>query len=242
MVIAILLTPILATMQGLDVDTPDSSFAPNWPVMAVYGLWFTFGWWLFRHPSWLQIAAKRWRSLLVLGLLASLVGAGLAAVRVTAGPWATAHADVLRWAASFATSLTMTLSVAGWTGLFVARFDRPSRRSRYVADASYFVYIVHLPVVVALQVWWVHAALPWWIQVPLINAITLGVLLSRTAFGRGAPPPRLGRSALPRFAVSQSATQTPRAALPARARGVGVGPHAVNHDRRVAASSTTTSQ
>ena len=103
-VIAILLTPILATMQGLDVDTPDSSFAPNWPVMAVYGLWFTFGWWLFRHPSWLQIAAQRWRSLLVLGLLASLVGASLAAVRVTAGPWATAHADALRWAASFATS------------------------------------------------------------------------------------------------------------------------------------------
>ena len=176
-VVAILLTPILATMQGLDVDTPDSSFAPNWSVMAVYGLWFTFGWWLFRHPFWLQVAAQRWRSLLVLGLLASLVGASLAAVRVTAGPWATAHADALRWLASLATSLTMTLSVAGWTGLFVARVDRPSRRSRYVADASYFVYIAHLPVVVALQVWWVHAGLPWWIQVPLINAITLAVLL-----------------------------------------------------------------
>ena len=111
----------------------------------------------------------------------------------------------------------MTLSVAGWTGLFVARFDRPSRRSRYVADASYFVYIAHLPVVVALQVWWAHAALPWWIQVPLINAITLAVLLIAYRFWpRGDPAARaLSAPALRGVAVSDA--DTPR-------RSTGAGP------------------
>ena len=190
-VAALVLTPFLAMMDGLDVDTPDRSFAWNLPVMAVFGLWFAFGWWLFRHQSWLQVAARRWRAVLMLGVLTSLVGSGLAAIRVIAGPWATAHADVLRWAASFATSLTMTLSVTGWTGLFVARGDRSSRPVRYLADARYFVYIAHLPVVVALQVWWVHAALPWWIQVPFVNAVTLAVLLAayrRLVRFRGSAP------------------------------------------------------
>jgi hypothetical protein len=79
------------------------------------------------------------------------------------------RAFALRWATSFGTSLTMMVSVFGWMGCFVRFFNRPSARARYVADASHWIYVTHLPLVVALQVWWVHSGMPWWIQVPLVN-------------------------------------------------------------------------
>jgi glucan biosynthesis protein C len=39
------------------------------------------------------------------------------------------------------------------------------------------VYIVHLPVVAGLQVALAGTGLPWWIQIPLITAVTLIVTL-----------------------------------------------------------------
>ena len=72
----------------------------------------------------------------------------------------------------------MMLSVIGWTGGFVRWFAQPSPAIRYVADASYWIYIVHLPVVVALQVWLVRLAWPAWVQVPLVVAATVILLLA----------------------------------------------------------------
>jgi len=76
------------------------------------------------------------------------------------------------------TSLTMMLSVFGWLGLFVRFFNQPSARIRYVADASYWIYVTHLPLVVVLQIWWADSGMPWWIQMPLVNVVAFAVLLA----------------------------------------------------------------
>jgi peptidoglycan/LPS O-acetylase OafA/YrhL len=66
--------------------------------------------------------------------------------------------------------------VAGVLGLFVDRCPGASRIWRYLADASYWVYLAHLPTVVALQVavgrWPVH----WSLKYPLIVAVAVPVL------------------------------------------------------------------
>lgn len=178
LLLAALVTPVLAMMTGTDIDTPDRTLAWSMPVMTLYTFFFTLGWWLYRNADLLNVFARRWWLLLVAGLVVSLVASAGVGVRIAGGPWVLAHAIEMRWATSFGTSLTMVLSVFGWLGCFVRFFHQPSARIRYVADASYWVYVTHLPLVVALQIWWADSGMPWWVQVPLVNVVTLAVLLA----------------------------------------------------------------
>jgi peptidoglycan/LPS O-acetylase OafA/YrhL len=49
---------------------------------------------------------------------------------------------------------------------------------RYLADSSYWIYLVHLPLVVALQVWVSQWPLAWQVKYPLILAIAIPILLA----------------------------------------------------------------
>jgi glucan biosynthesis protein C len=178
LLLAVIATPLLAQMRGMDIDTPDRSFAWHLPVMALYGLFYCLGWWLHRHADLLGGLARRWMFFVILGLVASAFASTGVAIRYAMPPALAGYGDALRWAASFATSLTMAASVLGWIGASVDVCRGPSRASRYLADASYFIYIAHLPVVVGLQVWLAPADLPWWIHVPFVNVVTVGVLLA----------------------------------------------------------------
>ncbi len=170
-------TPMLAMMRGPGVDTPDQSLSWNLPVLALYGCYFTLGWWLHRHTDLLQLLACRWKSLLTLGIVVSLPASISVAVQYGGDPWVTKHAVAVKWVASLATSVTMAMSVFGWLGCFVRYFSQPSEKIRYFADASYWIYIAHLPLVVGLQISMANWQLPWWVQLPLLNEVAFAILL-----------------------------------------------------------------
>jgi glucan biosynthesis protein C len=78
----------------------------------------------------------------------------------------------------------LSLTMATWyfnlapIGLALTRFSNPSPRTRYLADASYWSYIVHLPLVCVLQVWVADWNLHWSLKFPLILSIAFAVLLA----------------------------------------------------------------
>ena len=59
-------------------------------------------------------------------------------------------------------------AIASWAwtlallGLALRYLNGYSATRRYLSDASYWIYLVHLPLVMALQVWTSRLALPWW--------------------------------------------------------------------------------
>ena len=57
-------------------------------------------------------------------------------------------------------------------GAAVRFLDRPSAFWRYLADASFFVYIIHLPIVYALQTWMIRWPLHWSVKYALIVTLT----------------------------------------------------------------------
>ena len=64
----------------------------------------------------------------------------------------------------------------GFLGLFL-RFRRSESPAwRYIADSSYWLYIVHIPLVVSLQVWVAHWPVHWSVKFPLINVIAFPLL------------------------------------------------------------------
>ena len=173
-VLAATTTPMLMLMDSWSVDTPKSSILPYLPTTLLYGFQFGVGWLLHRQPNLLERLAKYWRGNLLLGALLVLpTGAGVDWLRqwgwLPSGP-------ALRWSYEALYALMMWSFVLGFLGLFV-RFRRsPSPRWRYVADASYWVYLVHLPLVVSLQVLVGRWPASWVWKYPLILLVALPLL------------------------------------------------------------------
>lgn len=75
-------------------------------------------------------------------------------------------------------SLMMWLLVFGSIGCFQAIFHAHSEAWRYVADSSYWIYLLHLPLVAYLQVWMASWTWPALVKVPLLLAIAFVILFA----------------------------------------------------------------
>jgi glucan biosynthesis protein C len=135
--------PAWLGLQG--VPTPDQSLVTNLPAVVGFGTAFGFGWLLHRQIDLIRILERRWllNLMLAIGLMAaSFVLANMPQPR----PGATTLADATCYALA---TWTTTFAVIGVALRFLSGF---SATRRYVADASYWLYLIHLPIVMALQV------------------------------------------------------------------------------------------
>jgi peptidoglycan/LPS O-acetylase OafA/YrhL len=143
---AFALTP--SWLPWFGVTTPDSSLIPNPIALTQFGAAFGFGWLLRRQADLLQVIAQRWA--MHLGLAVLFIGGQLAwmGVHPMLHPAAT-DLERLGLAAYYAVGAwTATLAAIGLALRFLSD-ESPARR--YIADSSYWVYLVHLPIVMALQ-------------------------------------------------------------------------------------------
>ncbi|MEE2691842.1 MAG: acyltransferase family protein [Pseudomonadota bacterium] len=151
------------------VPTPDTGLVPNRPALIAYGVAFGFGWLLQRQPRLLETLQKRWalNLALAIALTAGLIAyAGLAPV-LTPAPqdWKKAA-----YAAVYGSAVwTWTFGLVGAAMRFLSA---PNPAIRYAADASYWVYIVHVPVVMALQVLAFGVDAPWTVKFPAVLLLT----------------------------------------------------------------------
>lgn len=174
---AILAVPTAAAlwqMRYWGMDTPDQSLWPHVPVLAIYGGFFVLGWMVSRRRESMsrlsRLTPMRW----------VLAGVGVVAIlwlgafeRDPAHPrYVVAH---VAYALSYA--LTMWSLVFLCIGLFQRYCSRPNRFIRYVADSSYWMYLIHLPVVIWLQVAVAEWPLPWSLKLGLITGTTIGIAL-----------------------------------------------------------------
>jgi glucan biosynthesis protein C len=150
--IALHLDPAWVGMQG--VPTPDQSLITNLQAVVGFGTAFGFGWLLHRQIDLIRILERRW--LLNLLLAVGLIAASFALANV---PRPRSDAIRLADAGSYALAIwTTTFAVIGvalrfWSGFSATR--------RYVADASYWLYLIHLPIMMALQVTVSSLDWPW---------------------------------------------------------------------------------
>lgn len=161
-------------MRFWGMDTPDQGLRPNVPVLFIYGGFFVLGWLLSRQrdliPRFARLTPQRW----------ILAGLGIAAIlllgeieRDPGHPYYTAaHAA---YAASYA--LTMWSLVFLTIGVFKKLCPRPNAAVRYVADSSYWMYLVHLPIVIWLQVAVAEWPWHWSLKLAFISSVTVAISL-----------------------------------------------------------------
>ena len=167
----------LVLSQGSDmwlgIRTPDQSLVPEAPALFVYGLTFTFGWVLQRQPAAINHLAERWRSNLAIAAVATVGSLAILGLVPTYRPPPAG-------ARTIAAAILYGTAAWAWTfaliGMAVARFGDRRASWRYLADASYFVYLVHLPLVLWLQAILRDVTWHWSIKFAIILGITLVAL------------------------------------------------------------------
>lgn len=155
------------------IPTPDTGIYPNAIALTGYGMAFGFGWLLHRRLDLLQ----RLQKLAPVNMAVAIGLTGFCLYTAGIAP-SFEMADVNNWQ-SWVYALAYASAGFAWSfgliGLALTLFKTESRPARYIADASYWVYIIHLPMVMALQVAFSAVALPAPIKFLLINALTLAL-------------------------------------------------------------------
>lgn len=73
-------------------------------------------------------------------------------------------------------ALSMWFMAYGLIGLFLRYMDRPSPRWRYMADASYRIYIVHMPFVMLLPLLLAGVPLPGIVKLALVSVTATALI------------------------------------------------------------------
>jgi peptidoglycan/LPS O-acetylase OafA/YrhL len=156
-------------MISLSSDTP-VDFVPQLRILLYYFVFTAFGWLLHRQPDLIEELGRRlWIPAIV--ALAAIVPAAILAERtVLKGPL---EPLFLRLAALYLSALFGWALVMLFVGSFVKWGAQPRPWVSYLSDASYWCYLVHLPIVVALQILIADLAWPGLIKYAVVMTGTI---------------------------------------------------------------------
>jgi len=182
---------ILYRMESWAIDYYAGPFpAPR--QLALYGLFFGFGWMLFRRRGTLEGFKRPAWALLAAGILCFLVYRHFFEIGCPPRPDRTCpEAGEGHLPAVVFLALSMWLMAYGLIGLFLRYMDRPSARWRYMADASYWIYIVHMPFVMLLPLPLASVPLPGLLQLAFVTAMSIGLIL--VTYGHFVRPTFIGK-------------------------------------------------
>ncbi|MDO9337182.1 MAG: acyltransferase family protein [Caulobacter sp.] len=157
-------------MAWVGIPTPDQSLIPGAIALTAYGIAFSFGWLLQRQDGLILGMARRW-PLQLLVAIAATTAAYLILRGMPIGGKLTDEGLRATFCGLYALAIwTWTFGLIGAALTFLSGHS-PVRR--YLADASYWIYIVHIPIVMALQVALREAPVAWPVKYALILAGTL---------------------------------------------------------------------
>lgn len=161
-------------MQVWGMETPDKSLVPVLPVLAIYGTAFGLGWILHRQP---HLVAELSRITFTRAVVA--VASAAAAILLSGIQYDPSHPQYALARAGFcAVYGFMIVSFLFLTlGLF-RRFIRQAQPGvRYLADSSYWMYLIHLPIVIWLQILVAELPLHWSLKLVAISLATIAFCL-----------------------------------------------------------------
>jgi len=174
LILAVPTAAALWFMRSWGMDTPDQSLLPHVPALVIYGGFFVLGWMLGRQreliSQFARLTPQRW----------ILAGLGIATIlllgEIEHDPghphYVAAH---VTYAAAYA--VTMWSLVFLTIGVFKKLCQRPNAFVRYVADSSYWMYLIHLPIVVWLQIAVAELPLNWSLKLAFISTMTIAISL-----------------------------------------------------------------
>jgi peptidoglycan/LPS O-acetylase OafA/YrhL len=141
-VLAVLTFGGLQLQPGTGADLQMGAIPPP-HISAYYLIFFLTGWLLYRRRDALPGLARFWILMFAAGVALGMWYHQLS-IRPATGEQAAGSLMLLRALAACSTGSL----IVGFSGLFLHLFQKPSRVMRYVSDSAYWVYLIHLPLVI----------------------------------------------------------------------------------------------
>ena len=164
-------------LRWMGILTPDTGLIPNTTAIAAFTTAFTFGYWLHRRADLLDHLKNRWMLYTVTAGLGTWVCIHMVGVTPDFTP--AKGLDHPIYAAVYAlTGWSWTFALIGLARAFLRR-ENPV--IRYLADASYWVYLVHIPLVMGLQYALMNFDWPAELKFSIVLLGTLSVALATYA-------------------------------------------------------------
>lgn len=171
--LAVASAPLLMLMRSGMAETPRTLLPPP-QVLLYYGLFFGAGWAMSSRPGALGEMFGRPRFVVVVAMLLGTVVSLMAATAAArgGGVWT-------RVALAPASALAAWCVVVGLVQVASRRRGELGVVTRYLADASYWTYLVHLPLVFVMHALAVKAApMPGLVRLLVVNVAVMAVCLA----------------------------------------------------------------
>ncbi len=164
---------------GIPLPGPES-FVPTWWPFAFYGWYYWAGWQLFGRERWLE-SLRPIVGCLVGGSLLLFVPYYFCMPVLDLTSMLQGPQSLPRRMQGIACLLTAYLSVALTVASLILGkqfLSRPSTRLKFLADSSYWVYLIHLPIVLFLQTLLIPVAWNMWLKLSLTLVATFSFCLA----------------------------------------------------------------
>jgi len=152
------------------IPTPDNSLIPNLAATIAFTTAFTLGWLVHRQVDLIKTWEARWWLHLSLAVMLTLGCFWFVSVNPM-------YAKIVEDWRRVVYAACYTLAIWNWSfailGMALKFCSGVSPLRRYVADASYWVYLLHMPLVFLLQVAVQDSPWHWSLKFPLILTFTL---------------------------------------------------------------------
>ncbi|MDW7696044.1 acyltransferase family protein (plasmid) [Flammeovirgaceae bacterium SG7u.111] len=146
----ILLSIALFVIQFLFLEVkiePWTGIKIRWNLMLYYGTFYYIGYAMQRNIDSLHVCNSVYKYYLLIGTCFSFLNFYLVNTHDVASA-STLSIALLKGSIAIQTNLL----IFGMLGFFMTAFEKEQKLMRYFSDASYWVYLIHLPIVVGLQV------------------------------------------------------------------------------------------
>jgi glucans biosynthesis protein C len=156
------------------IPSADTNLVVNPQALTVFGTAFAFGWLVHRQLDVLRVWEQRWPANLLVAIVLSIACLTMLGPEPVITP-APRDANTALYAICYAIAIwTWTLAIIGAALRFCSK---ESRARRYVADASYWIYLIHVPLVMALQTLVAKWPGPWFVKYPAILLVAFPIML-----------------------------------------------------------------
>ena len=157
------------------IPTPDTGLVPNPVALTAFGTAFGLGFLLDRRRDLLVRIERLWPVFTVVAL-----GVGTGALVLAGGPvpeLAPVTDPELKAPLAAVMALAVFASTLAVLSLALRFASGYSAVGRYLADSSYWVYIVHLPLVMVGQILVVNETWPWFVKFGVVIGGTMAISL-----------------------------------------------------------------
>ncbi len=182
---------ILFNESGLFVKVDTSLIPRKISYLFFYGYFFTAGWVINKRQDLLQKLIKNYIKFIVPAII-------ICALLFYVESGNLLHSNqLIYFSGKFLAALLVVLFTFGFTGYFLSAFEKQSKQLRYISDASYWIYLVHVGMVAAVQLYFLNSSIPGFLKfllsflLPTVIALVTYQLFVRYSFvGRVLHGPR----------------------------------------------------